>query len=302
MTSAIQSFKLIKKIKDEKFDVDHLHQYTLLLTLGTRDFQVGVLEMQTNRFMLLEDYIFQNLTSSEDQIMLLKDLFESHHILGAGFWAKVLFTIKNNHFVQVPLSLFAEEAAADYLRFNAKISPSEIVVHNQSSSSQAATVFALNADLHQWIKENYQNATVQFYHQSTCFIEGVLSVARQKGPNPLYIYVDRFKLHIAAVENGNILYYNQFVIRQFSDYVKYIMLVLKALQMDQQQSGIVLWGYIGKNSPHAIEFAKYIRNVTFGERPGQLKFGYLFDEIQDHHFFDLYGSALLAVGNDPAQS
>lgn len=296
MTSAIQSFKLIKKIKDDKFDVDHLHQYTLLLALGASDFQVGVLEKSTNRFLLLEDYIFQNVTSSEDQLILLKEIFESHHTLSAGFWKEVVVTIKNNQFVQVPLPLFTAEAAADYLKFNAKTKPAaEITLHSQSNKSHAATVFALNFNLHQWLQEMYKNTAMHFYHQSACFLEGILSVGRQQGAQPLYIYVDRFKLHIAALENGNILYYNQFVIRQFSDYVKYIMLVLKALQMDQQHSEILLWGYIGKNSPHAIEFSKYIRNVVFGGRPHQLKFGYLFDEVQDHHFFDLYGSALLAI-------
>lgn len=70
------------------------------------------------------------------------------------------------------------------------------------------------------------------------------------------------------------------------------MLVLKTLKMDQQTSQIVLWGYIGKNSPHYNEFSRYIRNVSFGDRPKHLTFGYLFDEIQDHHFFDLYSMTL----------
>jgi len=104
----------------------------------------------------------------------------------------------------------------------------------------------------------------------------------------LYLYVDRFKLHVLSLKDGHLIYYNQFVIKQFPDYVKYIMLVLKALNMDQQKSTVVLWGYIGKNSPHYNEFVKYIRNVSFGARPANLKFGYLFDEVQEHHFFDLY--------------
>jgi hypothetical protein len=66
------------------------------------------------------------------------------------------------------------------------------------------------------------------------------------------------------------------------------MLVMKTLNMDQQTSKVVMWGYIGKNSPHYHEFYKYIQNVTFGERPDNLKFGYMFDEVQDHHFIDLY--------------
>ena len=68
---------------------------------------------------------------------------------------------------------------------------------------------------------------------------------------------------------------------------------MKAMGMDQATSRVVLWGYIGNNSPHYQEFIKFVRNVSFGARPKHLKFGYLFDEMQDHHFFDLYSLSLL---------
>jgi hypothetical protein len=120
-----------------------------------------------------------------------------------------------------------------------------------------------------------------------------MQMAQRRPDGPLYIYVDRFKLHIVSTANGKLLYYNQFVIKQFSDYIKYIMLVMKSLNMDQRTSQVVLWGYIGKNSPHYHEFYRYINNVVFGERPSYLQFSYLFDEVQDHHFFDLYSIHLL---------
>jgi len=123
-------------------------------------------------------------------------------------------------------------------------------------------------------------------------IEGVLGKSNNSG-NLLFVYIDRFKLHILSAQSGKLIYYNQFPIKQFQDYVKYIMLVLKGLNMDQQSSEVVLWGYIGKNSPHYQEFIKYIRNVTFGGRPNQIKFSYMFDEVQEHHFFDLYSLYLL---------
>src|SRR5690606_3625800 len=105
-------------------------------------------------------------------------------------------------------------------------------------------------------------------------------------------YVDRFKLHILSCQKGKLVYYNQFAIKQFSEYIKYIMLVMNSLKMDQHTSQVVLWGYLGKNSPHYYEFYKYISNVTFGVRPPGLQFGYMFDEAQDHHFFDLYSMHL----------
>ena len=130
-------------------------------------------------------------------------------------------------------------------------------------------------------------------HQSAALIEGVLDFSQQKPEDCLYIYVDRFKLHILSLDKGKLQYYNQFVIKHFPDYIKYTMLVMKSLGRDQHTSKVMLWGYIGKNSPHYNEFYKYIRNVVFGARPKYVKFGYMFDEVQDHHFFDLYSMHLL---------
>jgi hypothetical protein len=72
------------------------------------------------------------------------------------------------------------------------------------------------------------------------------------------------------------------------------MLVMKTVGMDQQTSEVMLWGYIGKNSPHYLEFVKYVRNVSFGGRPTHMSFGYMFDDVQEHQFFDLYSLDLLS--------
>ena len=294
MASAVQSYKLIKKIKDEKFDIDQLHQYSLLIHLSVRDLQIGIVD-KDSRFVFFEDYIFQNLSSNEELLELLKKLFEAHHLLAAGFWKKVKVSVKNNKFVQVPEALFVEDASADYLKLNAKIDlQNEVVLNCKQVKTKAVTVFAIHKAMHQWMTELYKNSKVEFIHQSSSLIEGILTESNTSTNTPLFIYIDRFKLHVISVKAGKLIYYNQFVIQHFSDYVKYIMLVLNAMKMDQQNSKIVLWGYIGKNSPHSIEFSKYIKNVTFGDRPDYLKFGYLFDEVQDHHFFDLYSMHLLA--------
>jgi len=294
LSSAVLSYKLIKKIKDEKFDVDNLHQYTLLLHLGTRDLQVGIVD-NNDRMLFFEDYIFQNLNSNEDQLRLLQDLFEAHHLLSAGFWQKVVFSIKNNKFVQVPESLFIEEAAVEYLQTNAKFnSEKETVLYCRNQLNKAVTVFTIGNNLKEWVIGLYPNSQVKFIHQSTCLIEGILNFSSRVDQPSLYIYIDRFKLHVISAKDGLLHYYNQFPIQQFSDYVRYIMLVLNAMKMQQEKSQIILWGYIGKNSPHSIEFSKYIKNVTFGSRPDYLKFGYLFDELQDHHFMDLYAMQLLS--------
>lgn len=282
-------YKLIRKTKDALFDEDQIHQYHLVLNLGTRDFQILVLDPEASKVLLLEDFVLPSLTSNEELLQILDHLFDSHPFLKAGFWKKIKVAIKSQKFVQVPQALFIEDSVHDYLRFNAHIDPAaESFLYTTHKSSQVVTVFAINNELKNWLQQVYPNNPPVITHQSAALIEGTMEFASRRTDNPLYIYVDRFKLHIVSCNKDQLIYYNQFAIKQFSDYIKYIMMVMKSLNMDQQSSQIVLWGYIGKNSPHYHEFYKYISNVIFGGRPTFLNFGYVFDEVQDHHFFDLY--------------
>ena len=286
--------KLIKKIKDEKFDEEKLQQYVLLVQIGAKDFQTAVIDHNDNRLIFFEDYVFSEVNSQEELQVALHALFESHEYLTAGFWKEVRLSIKNNRFIQVPSSLFIEDAAAEYLKFNAAVdTEKETILSCRNISTDAVTIYAIPTDLLEWLKLVYAQTTLHLFHQSAALIEGVLTSAKNRPNQPLYVYVDRFKLHILFVKDDKLIYYNQFLIKQFTDYVKYIMLVINAMGLSQETSPVVLWGYIGKNSPHYQEFVKYVRNVSFGDRPGNIQFGYMFDEVQGHHFYDLFSLCLL---------
>jgi hypothetical protein len=288
--------RLIKKIKDERFDEEALHEYQLFLHIGVRDFQVLIVD-EKNKVLLLEDYVLPDVSSQDSLNKTLIDLFDSHAVLKAGFWKAVKISLKTVKFVQVPLALFSQESMNEYLLFNAQIDEKkETILKTEHPHYEAVTVFAVNTYLHDWLLKVYRSTTVTVMHQAAALIEGVLAVSgKSTGPSPLYIYVDRFKLHIIACQAGKLLYYNQFSIKHFQDYVRYIMMVMKSLNMNQQSSKVVLWGYIGKNSPHYHEFYKYINNVSFGGKPESLRFSYLFDEVPEHSFFDLYSMQLVGA-------
>lgn len=296
MSAVASRHKLIKKIKDEKFDEEKLHRYTLLTQIGAKDFQTAVIDNDDDRLIFFEDYVLSEINSPQDLVTALKALYESHENLMAGFWKSVKVSFKNSKFVQVPAPLFLEEAAAEYLAFNAVVDPlKEVTLFCRNQMTDAVTVYAVQRELTEYLDGVYANTQLEHYHQSAALIEGVLAGAAKREGQPLYVYVDRFKLHIIWVRDGKLVYYNQFLIKQFTDYARSIMLVMNALGLNQESTPVVLWGYIGKNSPHYQEFIKYVRNVGFGERPKHIKFGYLFDEVQDHHFFDLFSLHLLTA-------
>jgi hypothetical protein len=283
------TFKQIKKVKDDRFEEENIHDYTLLVNVGPRDLQLAVLDSADNRILYLEDCVFPAVSSPDDLVATLEDLLEHHAFLKAGFWNAIKIAVKNQKLIQVPQDYFIADDPAKYLKFNAPVSQSrDEVYYVNMKESQAVTVFALQSEIRNLFERTYPQRQLTFTHQSVGLIEGVMRDASTRSDNPLYLYVDRFKLHLLSATGNKLVYYNQFSIHNFQDYVKYIMLVMKTLGMEQETTPIVLWGYLGNNSPHYQEFCKYVRHVTFGKRPDHLKFGYPFDEVQDHHYFDLY--------------
>jgi uncharacterized protein DUF3822 len=289
LKTTTKDYKLLKKIKEERFDVDQLHHYNLNLLLGNRDLQLSVIDKRDNRCLLVEDYIISSVNSYSRLIEVYEQIFDNHHLLKAGFWSSVKIAFKGNKFALVPASLFSPNTVFDYLKFNSKVSKeNDELLYFRHLKTDAVNSFAVNKRVFNWLDTLYPGKQIGYIHQSSSLIEGVLSQLDNYPNDTIFIYVDRFKLHIVTSKNKKLEYYNQFYIKQFSDYIKYIMTVMKGLNRDQLSTNVVLWGYLGKQSKHFNEFAKYIKNISFGDRPKFLKFGYLFDELQDHHYFDLY--------------
>jgi hypothetical protein len=287
------NYKLIKRIKDKNFDVDKLHQYSLSIQIGSRDFQLLVVDTTNNQCLLLEDFGLAKIESYPQLVETLETIYEAHHVLSAGFWKSVKISIKNSKYSFVPATLFDKSALDNYLQINCKINKKiEELVYFKHINSDAVNIFAINKRILDWISKAYPNINVLYTHQASALIEGVLKASKKYSSDTLFIYVDRFKLHLITTENNNLRYYNQFPIKNFADYIKYIMLVLKGLGYHQKSTEVVISGYLGKHSPHFHEFGKFIQKLSFGDRPTYLKYGYQFDEVDDHQFTDLFGTYL----------
>ena len=289
MKTETKEFKLLKKIKDKDFDVDSLHQYNLQILTGSRDLQVTVIDSLTNKCLLLEDFALSRVQTYKDLTSILEDIFDSHHLLKAGFWKSVKVGFKNNKFALVPSKLFDESSLFDYLKLNCKVNKeTDQLLYYKHLKSDAVNCFAVNKQLYNWFESLYPNVKIGYVHQSSPLIEGVLAQLPNYPEDTIFLYVDRFKLHVISSRNKKLEYYNQFTIKNFQDYVKYIMLVFNGLKRSQKTTNVVMWGYIGKQSTHYDEFVKYIKHVSFGDRPSFYTYGFVFDELQDHYYFDSY--------------
>ena len=286
-------YKLIKRVKDSRFTVDDFDNYSLVMQVGVYDLQFAVVDSQDNKLMGLEDYQLEGVRTVNGRLRLIKEILDNHEYLISGFCKDVKLCLKSHKFSLVPASMFVPERAMDYLALNSEIKTSfEEIDYYKQNSVDIINVFAVETKLCRWIESIYKKKKVRIIHQGSALIEGVFKHADHIEEKGMYCYVDRGILHILVTENNKLLYYNQFAARKKQDYLKYVMLVFNEIGMDNKKSHVFLWGFIKQESKEMELLKRYIRNISFGSKPSFLHYSRLYDEIEDHQYFDVMSGYL----------
>ena len=292
-TASKATYKLLKRAKDDKFEVDRLHLYCITIQIGIKDLQILVVDTETSSCVLIENFALNNVTTISERLQLLADLFESHSLLKAGFWKVVKISLKTHKFSLIPSALFEEESMGAYLRLNCQVNDKiEGEYYYQHKGSNVVNAYAFDGRLVKWVKGIYPNKKVVVFHQGSALIEGVLRYASKISGKAVFGIQDRGVLHVFVAESGKLLYYNQFAIKTAQEFVKYTLMVFKEFGLNPKSQLVVLWGTLTNQSEQYINLKKYIANVQFGDRPSYLRLSYHFDDIPDHQYFDLFSTYL----------
>lgn len=291
MAQATESHKLTHKVKDTKFSIDDIIHYSLSILVGKHDFQFCVFDKRDSRCLLLEDYIFNDPLAGTRLGDSLYKLFESHELLMAGYWKSIKLIIKNQKFTLVPVPLFSAENLPSYLHTSAEIDVSYDNFHYyRHVQSDAILVFAAEKNFTERVKSFYPTKSLQILHQGSCLIEGIQSHKDFTKNKDMYLHIGRSYMSVIVTENNKLLYFNRFSYKNPQDTVKYTMMVMQEMGLDQNNTKVLVWGNIRMNSEHFKELYRYIRNISYGGKPSYLQFSYMFDELADHQYFDLYST------------
>jgi len=285
-------YKLVRSVKDDKFTIDKIERYCLIIQVGDRDLQVCIIDSKQNRTLLLEDYIFNASGSDEEKAENLKMLFETHHLLMVGFWKDVLICFKSSKFAVVPLSYFSKEHARDLLSMNCEIKPSDAVGYYKINANDSVNVFTYNRPILKWLRSIYVNSKIKVTHQSGMLVNAMLKNQTFLDGVTVGLYIDRFFLHITIVSNNELRFFNSFPIQKFEEYSKYIALALHEFKLDKNSCNLRIWGHIKHASSHFKALKTDFPSLAIGNRTTLLNFGYKFDEIPEHQYFDVYGNYL----------
>ncbi|MFN3405983.1 MAG: DUF3822 family protein [Cytophagaceae bacterium] len=281
------SYKLNKKIYDEAFNVDFLAEYNLSLQVNNELFRICITDAAKNRCLYLEDYQLQSVNSVEDLLEQLGLIYEDHIVLTAGFWGSVRVAIKNNSFSLIPVPLFEKQYLKEYLSINAAAEKTEDVYYYKQNSLNAINIFAADKRIIDFFNSKYPKKNILYVHHTSPLIEGIL-VEENKHGRSMYLHAGNNMVTILVKKEKNLEFCNSFHYSNADDFVYFTMFVMDELELNPENTPVTIWGEITPDSIEYKKLYKYIRNIGFGDKPSSLKFGYYFDEVFDHNFFDLY--------------
>jgi len=285
----VVDYHVVRKVKSNRFNVDHLSQYNLYFLLGKQHFKLCVIDIKSNYCLLLEDYLIGSNDQPDETVDTLKVLFESHHLLNAGFWNSIKLAFLNPKSVLVPSQLFDKESLPDYLKLNCEINPDEGCYYYKHNTGKMVNVFAANKKIVGWFKKLYPNLNIHLLHYCSALIEGVPRQSETSQLKSMSLFLNIDSTEVLVHENDKLLYCNQFAHHTPSELLNYIIVAMDQLELDPNFSKVQVWGKINNQSEYFKVLYKYIRNISFGKRPSVLNFSFEFDEVEEQQYFDLLG-------------
>lgn len=285
-----KSYILNKKIKDDTFSVDHISEYCLSLQVSNQLFRVCITDSARNRCLFLEDYQFENVINSDHLLAVLKEIYDEHHLLQAGYWKSVKLAFKTPNFSVIPNVLFDQEFAKDYLSLNCTLNSSthEDVLYYKQQSTDVVNIFSVDKKIIAFFEAIYLGKKMKIVHHTSSLIEGVMVQNQNKDQKEMCIFIEKEQMTLVIKTNRSLEFCNTFFYSTPEDFVYYVMFVASQLKFDPESNQVVIWGDLSTDSPLIKKLKLYMCHIKLGNKPASLYFGYNFDEVLDHNFFDLY--------------
>jgi hypothetical protein len=283
------AFERVRVAKDERFNIEYLSQYELLLFLNGNDFFVSVVDTLDHRCLYFEQFELLDDTHTE----VLEELFDSHQFLKAAFWKKIKFSKYNNNFTLIPNGLFIAENAFDYLDLVSEVRiGSDKVLTYQHDNTGMTCVFSVDYPIYNWITNFYQAKKIQFIHPASSEIEMLLTAKTQETREVIDLNFSQTAFSVSYKKANKLEFANIFAYQTTDDVLYFVFAVFEALKVNVEQVTCNFYGTIEMQSSVFAELKKIVKQAKFGIKPKQVQFAHSFDDLQQYRYNDLFAMYL----------
>ncbi len=277
---------------DESLLVENDLQYDLFMEVGLEQFSVCVVDVNSRFTMALEQYHFQKVNTNASLVNKLEEVFNSDDLF-KRIYRKVHCSIINQKSTLVPSPVFEKEKEAMLLGLNSALDTEDVIMSERLKQMEAVNIYAMDSGLRQTIRRQFP--LVEFHHYSTALLENILFENKKKGENMVVVNIHVSNFEIVLVNQKSLIFYNTFHYTSAEDVVYYLLFVFEQFNINAEIIKVSITGELDKNSTIYALLYKYVREISFGQKPASLKYCSKLETLPKHFFYSLYSLQLCVL-------
>ena len=205
-----------------------------------------------------EHFAYKNVTTAEQALIEIQQLFENSAILHNSF-SNVAVVYANELYTIVPKQLFDPKNLTDYLKFNTKILKTDFIVYDELESLDLINIYVPYTNINNFFFDHF--GTFTYYHSQSILIKNILEDSTVT----------------AEPQGKSLLLSNHFKYTTDADFVYCILFCLEQLALNPEEIKVSFKGFIDTEDSKYQLIYTYVRNVEIVEtvEENQLNYAYL---------------------------
>ncbi len=274
---------------DKSYTESNAKQYKLYIEISLNGLKHTIFNTENNTFIGIEEYQFSESYNDYSLVSPLKEITANNSIYKASF-KSINVAFVNNRSTLIPNAIFKADKLESFHQFNFTKQEEDQFFSDQLINLSAHNIYSIP----DYITDIFKGLmNVSFKHFSSSLIENALIKAKKnKALSLIHVHVLPSYFQIVVIKNQKLEFYNSFIYQSSEDFIYYLLFVLDQLNINNEEASITLTGHVEKNSTIYTILYKYIKSLSFGTRPDNLKFSYIFEETPQHFHHALFNQFL----------
>ncbi|MBX2828198.1 MAG: DUF3822 family protein [Flavobacteriaceae bacterium] len=199
----------------------------------------------------------------EELLLVMDDTFRTTTELQSQF-AAVQLIYSTNTYCTVPISLFDENKASEYLKFNTKILGNDYIAHDTLKNQGVVVVYVPFININNYIFERYGG--FEYYHAVSVLLNDFMNAEKHRKEEKVYLHLKDNEFDCIVINKGELQLCNTYSYRTPEDFIYYVLFCLEQLKLNPDSINTSVCGAIVKSDEKFEFLYTYIRNISFVSR------------------------------------
>lgn len=248
-----------KENNNNRLDQQEDSFYKLSIQVSLNGLSFCILDTIGKRLAVSHSLRFNQELSPYDLQRELRESLRVNGVLEYRF-SEVVAIHRNALFSLVPQALFSRDDLANYLKFNAKILPTDHLDYDTIEGLEAINVYVPFANVNNYLYDLF--GEFEFKHTATVLLETLVKLPANGTGETCYVHLAEGQMDLAVFSGKKLQYFNSFSVGTEEDIMYYLLFAMEQLGLDTASVKLRFLGEVEAGDTTYELAASYIENIS----------------------------------------